>query len=128
MTDVSGQDRRLHPRATVHLPVTVMVNRRPVPGELINISVGGLLFQTRIEVTTEAAIEVTLSVAPDRQCMGAGSVVRSGHGIGFGVEFSTMNDAMSEFVTDLLTLRDDLRSDFLSSVVNPMVVVKAAQA
>ena len=128
MIEQSGAERRVHPRATVRLPVTVMVDRRPVPGELINISCGGLLFQTRIDVATKDAIEVTLSVAPDRQCKGAGAVVRSGRGLGFGVEFSTMNEAMSEFVDDLLTLRDDLRSDFLSRVVNPMVVVSAAEA
>lgn len=126
MIDQTEAERRAHPRTKVHLPVTVMVERRPVPGDLVDISAGGLLFHTRVAIETEQSVEVTLTVAPNRVCTGAGLVSRVAQGRGFGVKFYEANDAMREFVADLLLLRDDLRSDFLSRVVNPMVVVNKA--
>lgn len=86
---------------------------------------GGLLFSCRAPVEIHDSIEVRLDIAPDRSCRGEGQVIRVEQGRGFGVQFEASNDSMREFVADLLKLRDELRSEFLESVMNPTVVVRA---
>jgi len=120
------EDRRRFQRATIKLPVTVMLDRRPVPGDLVDISGGGLLFTCRAAVEISDLVEVEIRVTPDRTCSGQGTVVRASNDRGFGVEFSDCNPAMKEFVGDLLQLRAELQGDFLANVVNPMVFVRSA--
>lgn len=119
-------ERRRNPRATLKLPVTVMLQSRPVPGDLVDISSGGMLFTCRAEVELADSISVQMQILPDKQCVCEGSVVRVAGGRGFGVQFKAMNQDMKEFVGDLFQLRNELQDDFLSNVVNPMVVVRAA--
>ena len=101
-----------------------MLDNRPVPGDLVDISAGGLLFSCRAEIEVKDTVKVQLHVMPDRKCVGVGAVVRSAGGRGFGVQFQNVNDAMRGFVTDLCSLRDELKVEFLENVVSPMVVVR----
>lgn len=102
-----------------------MLDGQPIPGDLVDISEGGLLFRCRASIEIADNVRVTLEVWPDKTCTGSGRVVRMASDRGFGVQFEETNDALREFVADIRRLRDELHNDFLSRVVNPMVTVTA---
>jgi len=107
------------------LPVQVNFEGRIVSGDLVNISLGGLSFEARADLAIDDELRFTLRVVPDKVCRGVGRVLRSSES-SFGVEFRDINEPMREFVADLLRLRDELRTDFLRRVVNPMIDVDRA--
>jgi len=99
---------------------------KPIPGDLRNLSAGGLCFHCRAPVTLSDEITLRFRLMPDRVCTARGEVVRYGTEKDYGIEFAETNDDLTEFLTDLLKLREDLHDDFIGQIMEPSLVIASA--
>ena len=104
--------------------MTIVISGRPYPGDLADISRGGLLVRSPVPIELSSRVRISLQVLPDRTCEGEGEVVRQARDLGFGCEFDELNAELVEFIDDIGRLRDALQGDFLRSVVGPTLTVQ----
>lgn len=95
-------------------------NRAPVPGTLEDLSEGGMRVRLDSALTLPGAVTLQFDVRSGVRCTAEGKVVRIGADA-IGVQFSGINDDMRQFVRDLVSLRSELRSAFLTGVIDPRI-------
>ncbi|MEA2700318.1 MAG: PilZ domain [Myxococcales bacterium] len=106
-------ERRRHARLELKFPVRLHVpgQKKPIPAELKDISMGGCFFTAR----APAAARVTVSVSFRRQppvIFGAGPIVRRAGNQGFGVRFDDASQDGAHFISALSAVDLNLRSNF----------------
>lgn len=114
-------EKRTAPRYRVDVPLTVSVPGQPDPnaGVLVDLSERGCFVGTSLPIRTGWFVSLTFVVARIF-CGGAGAVVRTEAGHGFGIEFANVND-------HLWSLMQALRGDeFRSSLVRAIADVSVA--
>lgn len=107
-------ERRQHLRIELKFPVRLHVHgqKKPVPAQLKDISMGGCFFRA---APPPESSQVTVSVSFRRQppvIFGAGPIVRRAGDQGFGVRFDDANQDGAHFISALATVAPDLRLEF----------------
>jgi hypothetical protein len=113
-------ERRQFARIAVDVPVTLVVTGRrgPIAAHLDDISEGGCYFAA--DVGLKAGWQVTLSfMMPERRlCSAMGTIVREDQSAGFGVEFTTLNEALRGLIQSLVTASDEERPRVIAQLAD----------
>jgi hypothetical protein len=121
----SELEKRVHPRTSFGLPVTLMMLGAPagVPAVLDNVSEGGCFFATSAEVKQGAKVSVVFGVKPQGVCAATGTVVRLEARRGFGVRFDQSNAHMRELVMALACTGPEDRAQVVAGVMDPEIQI-----
>jgi hypothetical protein len=101
-------ERRQFARITVDVPVILLVtgHRGPVAAHLDNISEGGCHFAADVGLKTGWQVSLSFMMPERRLCSAMGTIVREADSAGFGVEFTTLNEALRGLIQSLVTASD----------------------
>ena len=113
-------ERRQFTRITVDVPVTLVVTGRrgPINARLDNISEGGCYFAADVGLKTGWQVSLSFMMPERRLCSAMGTIVRETEAIGFGVEFTNVNEALRGFVQSLVTASDDDRPRLIAQMAD----------
>jgi c-di-GMP-binding flagellar brake protein YcgR len=113
-------ERRQFTRIAVDVPVTLVVTGRrgPVAARLDNISEGGCYFAADVGLKTGWQVSLSFMMPERRLCSAMGTIVREANASGFGVEFTTLNEALRGLVQALVTASDDDRPRLIAQMAD----------
>jgi hypothetical protein len=122
---VAVTEQRQYPRLGLGLPVTLLfLGHGQVEAELQDISRGGCFFKSKLDVSLDRRISVTLSATGGKSCQASGRVVRTVAYKGFAVLFDRDDGgSIDEFIRDLTPLHQESRAALLSSVLKPEIQI-----
>src|SRR5437773_287118 len=97
---VPKAERRAHPRYVLGIPVLVTTRDDPggVRSLVRDISAGGCLIETENAVAVGSRMTLVFLVRPHGCCRGHGRVVRVTSTLGFGVQFSDVNEELRQLL------------------------------
>jgi c-di-GMP-binding flagellar brake protein YcgR len=113
-------ERRQFVRVTIDVPVTLMVTGRrgPVAARLDNISEGGCYFAADVGLKTGWQVSLSFMMSERRLCSAMGTIVREGNAAGFGVEFTTLNEALRSYVRSLVSAPEQERPKLVAQMAD----------
>ena len=105
------QERRQFTRVPVDVPVKLLVTGRrgPVSARLDNLSEGGCYFAADVGLKTGWQVSLSFMMPERRLCSAMGTIVRETQASGFGVEFTTINEALRALIQALVNASDEER-------------------
>jgi hypothetical protein len=114
------RERRQFVRIAVDVPVTLLVTGRrgPIAARLDNISEGGCYFAADVGLKTGWQVSLSFMMPERRLCSAMGTIVRETEAAGFGVEFTTLNDALRDLVQSLAAASDDERPRLVAQMAD----------
>jgi hypothetical protein len=120
---MGSTERRQHVRLELKFPVRLRLagQRKPIAGELKDISMGGCFFNAPPPVGRDP---ITVAVSFRRQppvIFGAGPIVRRDGTQGFGVRFDGANQDGVHFIDALSAVAPNLRVDFAEQFLDAEV-------
>ena len=101
------EEKRKTPRASTDLltQLDILPEKATVLGRIMNLGVGGMLFKTadKIDRSTKISIRFNLPpIPPGLPVEVEGTVVRLQQGVGFGVEFSQLEESNSKAIKEFV--------------------------
>jgi PilZ domain len=128
MGPMGQTERRRHVRLELGFPVRLHVpgQRKPIPAQLKDISMGGCFFWAAPLADTD---HITVSVSFRRQppvIFGAGPIIRRAGDRGFGVRFDDASQDGARFIDALSAVALDLRPDFAKQFLDREVQIARA--
>jgi c-di-GMP-binding flagellar brake protein YcgR len=113
-------ERRQFARIDVDVPVTLVVTGRrgPVAARLNNISEGGCYFAADVGLKTGWQVSLSFMMPERRLCSAMGTIVRETDAAGFGVEFTTLNEALRDLVQAMVTASDADRPRLIAQLAD----------
>ena len=104
------------------VPVSIWYGHQQQPGELINLSPGGIYFTSVISAEHGRAVTVSLRIVPDVLCAGFGTIVRADSG-GFAIKWTSINDALRELTADIASMPHATRTELVTEMLDPVIQV-----
>lgn len=117
---VSKKDRRRHIRYDTEVSVYLKNDQGILPAKLANISEGGMLLVTEVEMPVGSGFCLEFRALTKESCQAYGRLIRKQKD-GFAVQFLFVDDRYKDFVRDLQALPLQERSRFLESVIDPVI-------
>jgi c-di-GMP-binding flagellar brake protein YcgR len=113
-------ERRQFTRIVVDVPVTLVVTGRrgPVAAHLDDISEGGCYFAADVGLKTGWQVTLSFMMPERRLCSAMGTIVRDDKSTGFGVEFTTINDALRGLVQSLVNASAEDRPRLIAQLAD----------
>jgi c-di-GMP-binding flagellar brake protein YcgR len=117
---VQQQERRQFTRVTVDVPVKLLVTGRrgPVAARLDNLSEGGCYFAADVGLKTGWQVSLSFMMTERRLCSAMGTIVRETQTSGFGVEFTTINEALRALIQSLVSATDEDRPRLVAQIAD----------
>ena len=99
-----GYEQRKHPRYSLDLPVTLTKDSETIDGRIVNVSLNGILIETKTELARFSPWTVRVGYgAPLRtvRCTGVVARIDKTNPNGFGIELTIQDNGLEELISFL---------------------------